>query len=73
MQQHEDQTCADCGIPCKNLLCERCAEICNILTAAGEYYAYRRALRSGRARPLVSSAATGTFLGLTPVGQVGHG
>ncbi len=33
--------CADCGAPARQFLCERCIALCDALTAAGLYYAYR--------------------------------
>jgi hypothetical protein len=57
MRRKEPQLCADCGAPSTTLLCDRCAEVCDILTPAGRYYTYRRELRSGHVRPLVPKAA----------------
>lgn len=39
--QSHVHVCADCGIPTESFLCERCAEICEALTAEGKYYAYK--------------------------------
>lgn len=73
MQRTHDQACADCGTHSANLLCDRCAEICDILTPAGEYYTYRTALRCGRIRPLVPRATADQLLtSVTSIGQSGH-
>ncbi len=42
MRRLQHHVCADCGAPTDKFLCERCAEICEALTAEGKYYAYRK-------------------------------
>lgn len=38
MKRDTQNQCADCGAPTANFLCDRCAEICDALTATGEYW-----------------------------------
>lgn len=40
MNRKSPHRCPDCGAPTDQFLCERCAEVCENLTASGEYYRY---------------------------------
>lgn len=40
MNRTSPHRCPDCGAPTDKFLCERCAKVCENLTASGEYYKY---------------------------------
>ena len=59
MSTRNAQLCADCGAPCRDFLCAACAEICDSLTATGEYYAYRMQRRHNRRRSRSATRGSG--------------
>ncbi len=40
MNQESSRRCPDCGALTDKFLCERCARVCENLTASGEYHRY---------------------------------
>lgn len=60
MIRNSPHRCPDCGSLTDKFLCERCAQVCENLTASGEYYRYwvRRYQPSAKEKTEDSTAET---------------
>ncbi len=58
--QQLPRTCADCGALSENFLCEDCSSICDQLTPAGRYRAYR--VVQGKPVPILTERKDRPFL-----------